>query len=344
MSAYLERVKNALRLIKSGKFDLFLCKLGRLLGFKNILASFPLQLIIEPANFCVLGCPICPTGTGRLNRPRRIMTLEEFKGIIDQIKGYTDEVAFIGYGEPFLNREVLRMTTYAVSSGIDVKIYTNAELLNDPALVDQIIKSGLKRLIISFDGLDQQTLEKYRRGANFQNVVSAFELIHLAKQKYSSALPTVELQFLLMKHNQHQLEDMKKFAAKVRVDVFSVKTLHLYGSEFQKEAEEFLTDSSLTRYKIEDGRPNLLGKMRNKCDRIYYSLVVNSDGDVVSCNYDIYSQFIMGNVFKEKVKDIWRGDKYQNFRKTLRHNRKSISICSVCPEGRGLVVKEKELV
>ena len=52
-------------------------RLGRSLGK-------PILLTLEPTNTCNLKCPVCETGSGRLNREPKIMKFEEYKYILDQ--------------------------------------------------------------------------------------------------------------------------------------------------------------------------------------------------------------------------------------------------------------------
>jgi hypothetical protein len=47
-----------------------------------------------------------------------MMSLEEFKGIIDQVRGHVKIISLWNYGEPFLNKDILKMIHYASSAGI----------------------------------------------------------------------------------------------------------------------------------------------------------------------------------------------------------------------------------
>ena len=337
------KIKTLHKLIRERKYRLILSQLAKKIGF-HFVPPYPSSLFIEPNNTCNLKCPLCVTGTGDMNRPKRFMKFEEFKQIIDQGKAHVKDIQLCNYGEPFLNKDIFRMIDYAVSKGIVVLTSTNGTFFRSEDICKEVIRSGLQHLIITLDGADQDTISKYRVGADFNEVLNGYKLLVDTKRQLNSKTPTIELQFMVMRHNEHQNIKVKEIAQRLGVDMFCEKTI---GLDYRNTAlaREFLpTDLSETRYLLdEDGTYSLKGKMYNKCNLIYSVCVINSDGSVVPCCYDAYSHFIMGNVFEESLKNIWKGDKYRNFRKTLRKDRKSISICNICSEGRYVISKQTKI-
>ena len=334
----MNKIMKATQLLKNGQSELVLNKLRKKLGFREVLHNFPLYLMIEPTNFCNLHCPICPTGSGKMKRQKRMMSFLEFKSIIDQSKGHVTNIALWNYGEPFLNRELLEMIKYAVSAGIRVRTSTNGELFKTKEFCLEVVKSGLQNLIICLDGADQETIKIYRKGASFSEIENGIRLIQEAKKTLASKTPIIELQFILMKHNVQQKDHMKQIAKELGVEIYSEKTvgIDINDPDFQKLAKEFVpNDSSLSRYYLkEDGTFALKGKIHNGCSVINREVVINSDGNVVPCSYDLYSEYVMGNVFEESLETIWKNDKYQSFRSQIRKDRKSIPMCNTCSEGR----------
>ncbi len=74
------------------------------------------------------------------------------------------------------------------------------------------------------------------------------------------------------------------------------------------------------------------GQTLGKC--AMHLQVVNSNGDVVPCCYDVASEFVMGNLFRDPLDAIWRGEKFRAFRRRVERERNAIRICAGCPEGR----------
>jgi radical SAM protein with 4Fe4S-binding SPASM domain len=271
------------------------------------------------------------------------MSLSEFEQIIEQVKDYILSILLWNYGEPFMNNEVLDMVEYASGKDIYVTTSTNGEFFHSEGFCRRIVNSGLDYLIICLDGADQETIEMFRKDSDFKSIIEGTRLICETKKKLKSKTPIIELQFILMKHNEHQSKKMRNIAGELGIDRYSEKTIGIdfHDKDFQKLATDFLpADTSIRRYKkAYDGTFLPKGDIVNDCRIIYELAVINSNGDVVPCCYDLYSDHIMGNVFEEDFKKIWHGKKYEIFRDQIRKDRKSIDICSVCSEGRANIYK-----
>ena len=94
------------------------------------------------------------------------------------------------------------------------------------AAAEQLISSGLDILILSIDGASQESYEKYRIGGNFRNVIDHISLLVKKKRERGSTTPYICWQFLVMKHNEHEVETAKKMAEELGVD--SVTIDHAY--------------------------------------------------------------------------------------------------------------------
>lgn len=344
----MSKLNTVFALWKDGQFDIIRYKLAEMLGIGRFFLPYPTTLTIEPTNACNLHCPTCPTGAGKLNRPVRMMSLQEFAGIVDQVKGYVKNMTLMNYGEPFLNKDVLDMIKYATSAGIKVLTSTNGNFFRTKQGCVELVQSGIHYLVIALDGGDQETLSRFRKGgSNFNEIVNGIKMVCEAKRDLSSATPIVELQFIVMKHNEHQKITMKQLSKELGVDVYGEKTvgINYNDPDFQKLAQELLpNDLEQSRYFLQpDGTFALKGAIQNRCSQVHSSAVINSDGTVVPCCYDAYSEYIMGNVFTERFETIWNSPKYNAFRKQIRKDRASISICNICPECRHSFSKKERL-
>jgi radical SAM protein with 4Fe4S-binding SPASM domain len=150
-----------------------------------------------------------------------------------------------------------------------------------------------------------------------------------------------------MKHNEHQAERMRQIARDLGVDRFVEKTVGINPADpnFQRLAEDLLPDDlSASRYERgPDGALTVKGEPVAGCEYIFSTLVVNSNGDAVPCCYDARSEFIMGNVFRQSLDEVWRGEKFRAFRRRVCAGRSALSICRLCPEGR-VAVRMQETV
>jgi radical SAM protein with 4Fe4S-binding SPASM domain len=200
------------------------------------------------------------------------------------------------------------------------------------------VQSRLQKLIICLDGADQETISKFRRGSQFDRIIDGIKLMVDAKKGLKSKTPEIEFQFIVMKHNEHQRTNMKQLATGLGVDLYCEKTVGIDSSDpnFQSFARDLLpNDLSLSRFfRKTDGTFALRGEIPNYCWRIFQSVVINSDGKVVPCCYDLYSKHVMGNIFEDSLEKIWRSKRYNNFRRQILIDRKRISMCNICSEGR----------
>lgn len=307
-------------------------------GVMRLLSPLPVELMIEPVNACNLKCPTCPTGSGKLNRPPRAMTLPEFRKIIDEVRGRVCRIFLWNFGEPFLNPDLLGMVSCAAAAGIDVRLSTNGGFLRTPEFCRAVVQSGLEHMIVSLDGADQATHCRFRRGSDFSAVTEGVRNLVAARAALRSAFPLIELQFLVMRHNEGQRGRMRRLADELGVDTYSEKSVGVDICDPSQEAlarELVPSDLSLSIYSSSPGgRLVLKGAPRKNCPRLYSTAVINSDGSVVPCCYDLYSSHVMGNVFERPLAEIWAGEKYRRLRRLAARDKSALPMCAICMEGR----------
>jgi radical SAM protein with 4Fe4S-binding SPASM domain len=298
---------------------------------KVVHKGFPISVSFEPTTSCNLRCPECPSGLRSFTRPTGMLDDELFKGTIDELASSLLYLIFYFQGEPYLNPKFLDMVAYASKKGIYTATSTNAHYLSDEN-AKRTIESGLDRLIISIDGTSQETYESYRVGGTLEKVLEGTKNIIKWKKALKSKTPHVIFQFLVVKPNQHQIGDLYKLAAEMEVDEVKLKTAQIYDYE---KGSELMTDlDEYSRYrKNHDGSYSIKNKLLNNCWRMWNSCVITWDGTVVPCCFDKDATHKLGNVKKESFKELWKGEKYYKFRKSLMKSRTEIEICKNCTEG-----------
>lgn len=337
---------NSLQL-KFQEFKLVIRKLNfsRLLNAAKVLSSYylskifrtpiqwglPISLSIEPTTACNLRCPECPSGLRSFTRPTGNLKLKEFKKWIEPYKNKIWSITFYFQGEPFIHSEITEAINYAHKSGIYTMSSTNGHFL-DPGLSEKIVHSGLDRLIISIDGTDQETYQKYRVEGNLAKVLDGVQNLVEAKSRLKSKTPYMIFQFLVVRHNEHQIPAIYKLAKAYKIDEVKLKTAQIYdyinGSSLIPEQEVY------SRYKKKtDGTYRLKNRLNNYCWKLWHAPVITWDGRQVPCCFDKDASHQFGNLSEENIETIWSNEKYSNFRKQLMKSRKSINICRNCTEG-----------
>jgi radical SAM protein with 4Fe4S-binding SPASM domain len=298
-------------------------------GLKRSLGS-PILLTIEPTNICNLKCPICETGAGILNRGKKNMTVEEFRYVLDQFDHNLEKMFLYFMGEPFLNRDAYAMIKYASDRGIYVTSCTNGDYVNPRKLVD----SGIGEIDFQIAGMSQEVHEIYRIGGNLDKALQNLEETLRIRNSSSGTTNrmTVVAGYILMKHNEHQVDDFIKYCDSIGVDRYNIIGTCLREVS---QGEAFLpSDRSYWYYDEEEyQRGNLVPKTRpdNYCGWIYSTATILANGDVVACCRDPQGENVIGNVFQEAFSDIWNNKKYQFIRKRVSTNSDSMKLCSLCP-------------
>ena len=298
---------------------------------KPIQWGLPFSISFEPTTSCNLRCPECPSGLRAFTRPIGMLEKDFFRKTIDEIHKDLLYLIFYFQGEPYLNPDFLEMVKYAAAKKIYTATSTNAHYLNDEN-ARKTIESGLDRLIISIDGTTQEVYQQYRIGGKLEKVLEGARNIVKWKKQMNSKTPYVFFQFLVVKPNEHQIEDIKKLAEEIGVDGVRYKTAQVY--DFENGNPLIPTIDKYARYKKQaNGKYTIKNSLDNNCWKLWHSCVISWDGLVVPCCFDKDADYKLGDLKKDNFATIWQDDNYKQFRKKLLTGRKNIEICANCSEG-----------
>ena len=292
----------------------------------------PISVSFEPTTSCNLRCPECPSGLRQFTRPTGMLSNDFFRDTVEQLKNDLLYLIFYFQGEPYLNPDFLDMVKYASDRGIYTATSTNAHYLKDEN-AKRTVESGLDRMIISIDGTTQETYENYRVGGKLDKVIEGAKNVVKWKKELNSKTPHVIVQFLVVKPNEHQLEDVKRLGVEVGVDELRFKTAQVY--DYENDPNNLIPDNQkYSRYKkTKDGHTTIKNPLLNHCWKLWHSCVLTWDGLVVPCCFDKDATHQLGDLKKNTFEEIWQGEKYQEFRSSILRSRSEIDICSNCTEG-----------
>ncbi len=303
-------------------------------------AGGPETGMIEPTNLCNLACPTCPTGTGKI-KPLPQMTLGTFDRVLGQLAPKLRNLALWNYGEPLLNKELPAMIASAKQSGVGVvKVSSNVHFLDGERGL-ALLQSGLDVLILSVDGASQETYETFRKDGDFATVAHSIAWLCAEKKRLALTKPRIELQFIVMRHNEHELPEMRRLAQEWGVDALRIKTV---GADDEHTKSLVPTSRLLSRYGSDATTPNVRHPF---CTMAWDHTVVNVDGSVTPCCYlrpDMGDEFVMGNVLETPFRAIWRGEKYRKFRSQMLADRGAMPVCNKCRGGTHDLIAATEAV
>lgn len=306
---------------------------------KPVVWGMPVSYSIEPTNYCNLKCPECPSGLGALTRPLGMLSVEDFKHMVDQIKDTGFYVQLYFQGEPYINKHLPEMIKHAQIKNIYISISTNGHYVNQKT-VDNILESAPDKLIFSMDGLDEESYQNYRVGGSFKKADGGLRMLINRRNELKKKKPYVEFQFIVMKQNEHLLEDVRKYCKDAGVDKLVFKTMQVSSYE---NALHFLPDNKkYRRYIVNDGSYKIKNKLKDHCFALWRTSVITWDGKVVPCCFDKDANFELGKLNGRTMEDVWKSEPYQNFRQGVLNNRKGLSMCTNCTEGLKMNILEIE--
>lgn len=248
--------------------------------------------------------------------------------LIDELAPTLTHLILYFQGEPLLSNNFLKMVKYAHSKNILTSTSTNAQLISDN-MAKQLVQSGLARLIISIDGTTQETYESYRVGGKLDKALEAVKNLVKWKKALKSASPFLEIQFLVLKTNEHQMVAMQRLAKGLKADKLTFKTAQLYNYETGHPL--LPVNQKYRRYELRnDGKYHIKSPLFNRCKRLWMGSVINSRGDVLPCCFDKDSSYIFGNLHKDTFENCYKSQVAYRFRQSIVSDRKQFAMCCNC--------------
>ena len=304
--------------------------LSRLLG-RHLVWGQPLSYFVEPTNLCNLRCTECPVGLKQLSRPQGLMDGALYRRILEQIAPTALHVLLYFQGESFIHPQIIEFIRAAVNKHLLVEISTNGTRLANREFAEQLVRTRLWRLVVSVDGASEETYQIYRQKGHFHRVLKGIQHVVSAKQRFGQAFPQVILQFLVMRHNEHEIPAIKALGRRLGVDRVVLKSPQIYHFS---DAETILpSNPRYRRYEKVNGSYRLKGSFSGYCRKLWIGSVITQDGQVLPCCFDKDATYCLGSVTESSLKAIWHSSNTISFRKRVIRHREKIPMCRNCSEG-----------
>ena len=250
------------------------------------------------------------------------MTREVWERVLGEIKETAHTVQFYFQGEPLLNKDLPAMIAEAHEVGLYTIVSTNAQALT-PAMAEALVKAGLSRIIISMDGLTQESYNAYRIGGSLEKTKDAIRYLRNAKEKYS---PLIELQVLRLRSNEHEWQKFEKQYKALGADRLVFKTAQLYN--YSAGHPLMPSNPRYSRYiQGEDGLYHRRSLHRG-CLRVWSGVVITTTGEVLPCCYDKSHAYSYGNIMDAPLKELYANEKAMAFRNAAANEKPQI--CQEC--------------
>ena len=175
----------------------------------------PKLLHIELSTFCNAACPICPrfyegTDVVRPDLNLTQITLKKFKKYfpVDSIKQFT-RILYCGtMGDPIMAKDCFDIFEYVhnLNPNCNQVVHTNGGIRNTEfwTKMGNLFKHNNMKLVFSIDGLED-TNHLYRRNVDWNTLINNVKT-------FIAAGGNATWEFLVFRHNEHQIEEAKEIA------------------------------------------------------------------------------------------------------------------------------------
>lgn len=298
--------------------------------FCNLLAAFfkqskvkhgPSAIWVEAANFCNLACKGCWVPALSKKLAPKTMEFAEYKRLIDQVHNTLILLVLQMSGESFLNKHIFDMISYAHQKKIIIWISTNGSFQTPEDWGEKIVNSGLDIMYFSISGTTQEEYKKYHRNGNISHVIDNINKVQTAKKKLHSKKPYISFRMLVSEDGVAAAKKAKKLA----------KTLNV-GLDVRDLTVDYIFDGldDPLKKKISVSSSKDLSGVKNGCPALWIAPAVQSNGDVIPCCLNFFGVPAFGNINEQDLPDIWAGERFTSFRRSILTNRKNMPGCAHC--------------
>ena len=257
---------------------------------------------------------MCPQGQEDANYKKGFMDFNLYKRLIQDAARFEADVNLFLGGESLLHPRLYDMIAYCRDQGVPSRLYTNATLL-DAEKSEHIIRAGLDHITFSFDGMDKELYEKYRKGASFDKTLANVKEFLEIKKALGAGKPFVVIQSLQFQDRRYpasvKKEFKKRFDAKM-VNRFTFIQPHSFAGAYKASSKKNKRHYS-------------------PCAFLWYSMSISWDGTVVPCCIDVYKKYPLGNVHEHSLEALWNSENLVKLRKQIcQGGYAEIELCSDC--------------
>jgi len=241
------------------------------------------------------------------------MSIDTYNTVINQVALFAEAIQLYWMGEPLLNPNIIKFIEIAkLKTMAIITISTNGSLLI-PEITDELLATGLDKIIIDIDANTPAVYSKIRSAGSFESLISNVEYI-LSRSKNTEVI----LQFLDFKINHSEqdqfIDRWQRENCKTRID-----WIDTWANQMPELAN---LAHSISPYANEIRRP---------CADLWHKVTVNYLGDVNLCCHDYNPLYNFGNINRDNVIDLWNAAPLNNIRET--HISKTYNgLCKDCVE------------
>lgn len=326
------------------------------------ISPYPSRMIgISLTNQCNLHCTMCWQNDRSV---RSYISYDKICDILNDISHLGKPPIYLWGGEPLLHPDIIKIIRAVKSYGLFCIINTNGTMLKK--LSGEIINFPPDMIIVSIDGTEELHDKIRGKAGIYKDIIEGMKLINAQKkhkpifaincviteanyevlEEVEKLRETVGASFLeyqlLMFYSKKEKNSYKNFYGE-KFDIIP-KSIDGYietcgNIDFNKlwNIIDRIQNTPHSRTRLFPYKINSMEKLMNyiddpqkicnqHCSNIENTLWVESDGEVYPCSN--FTDFSIGNIYRDNVTELWNNEKFLYFRDTL--NKGLLSICGRC--------------
>ena len=285
----------------------------------------PVAIQIQTIDRCNASCLMCPCSSSVKTASAQSMDDRLYRRILDEIRsaGTVKLLMLMLQNEPLLDRKFaarVRLARELLGRSVRIATVTNGTPLT-AAAIDELAASGIDNVSVSIDAVSEDTFAKVRPGLNFRRVVdNTLSLIgHLGPRR-------VSVKFLRQRENEGEEKAFARYWRRRGVRVVYGGLTNRAGSLESFESIRNRRPDSWKKLVLP-----VLNRLIPSCPLPFTSLNVLSDGRAITCCHDWGPRDLVGDLSRQTLSEVWRGEKLNHCRYLLRTNRAAESpVCAGC--------------
>lgn len=316
------------------------------------------EISIEIIRKCPNNCLHCSSLSNKYCN--EIMPLEKFKEVVIDAAYLGAQTICLSGGEPFLHQDIVEMTRFVHSKGLNCYIYTSGIVLNEnicEAIPEDIlfnVSRSTTKLIFNLEAAEEKI---------YDIIMGTKGCFKKVKQSIISANKfniVTEIHFVPMKLNINQIEKIVNLSKMLGVSKVSFLRLVVHGrAQKNKEIIELSNEEyNCVKLKLKEiqeksdlsiriGVPLSDGSSCHKCEAANGKLNIRYDGVVFPCEVFKNHEFKHSlpnlypmSIYEERLKVIYEQSKYLSFIRSFSKEFSKVNSLETCV-GQELIKIEK---
>lgn len=265
------------------------------------------KIYIEITNCCNLSCSFC----SKTSKPKRTMTIEEFKNIISKIKSYTDYIYLHVKGEPLLHKDLKEFLKIAEENDLKVNLTTNGTLFSQR--VDDLKNSkALKK--VNFSLHSENNYPNYFENI-FQSVDKLPKDITVIYRLWTLSNSTLDKKSTEI---VEKLKDYYNLSPQIVDKLYKEQNVKISSNIYVDKDNEFIWP------KVTEEKSN------GYCHALKTHLGILVDGTVVPCCLDASGIINLGSIYTDTLENIMTTERYRKLKKSFQDHKPSEALCASC--------------